>query len=405
MELKIELVTLNTKELKQLLINSSGLGFWQGKEEKGIFETMNRFKMVQLDPINPAGRNHDIFFFSRVKHYLQGQFENVMYPRKTVFEYYSPNLVSIVNDYFPLYKAYMEYYLEHSYYKKRLREFKAKHPKALETILAHVRENGITKGEDLGKLGQVDPRYKLWKSRRVSSNGLEYLWLLGELAIAKRDQNFRKYYDLVERVIPTSKQGKFQGTKNEVLFQILLTRMHYVPVFSLGKLRRTKSNHLRVTKKKPYLQLDFIENHDVNHELCLIKHQDTEDVFLVHKSKLDTMTSSFDNELRAIAPLDPLVWDRVVLKKYFEFDYVWEVYKRKAQRKWGYYVYPLLQNGEFIGRMEVKHVKNRNLLRAFHLSYEAQTNRSKALQKEIKALLEKWKDMVGAQTVLLPPNL
>ncbi len=40
------------------------------------------------------------------------------------------------------------------------------------------------------------------------------------------------------------------------------------------------------------------------------------------------------------------------MKHIFGFDYIWEVYKKVEQRKYGYYVCPLLYKGWFIGRIE-----------------------------------------------------
>jgi len=59
-----------------------------------------------------------------------------------------------------------------------------------------------------------------------------------------------------------------------------------------------------------------------------------------------------DNRMRILAPLDPLIWDRKLTKHIFDFDYVWEVYKPASQRKWGWYVCPLLHRGKPVGRLE-----------------------------------------------------
>jgi uncharacterized protein YcaQ len=53
-----------------------------------------------------------------------------------------------------------------------------------------------------------------------------------------------------------------------------------------------------------------------------------------------------------IAPLDPLLWDRALLRSLYDFDYVWEVYVPAARRRWGYYVLPILCNDRLVGRIE-----------------------------------------------------
>ena len=42
-----------------------------------------------------------------------------------------------------------------------------------------------------------------------------------------------------------------------------------------------------------------------------------------------------------LAALDPLAWDRDLLRSLYDFDYLWEVYVPAAKRRWGYYVLPI----------------------------------------------------------------
>jgi uncharacterized protein YcaQ len=63
-----------------------------------------------------------------------------------------------------------------------------------------------------------------------------------------------------------------------------------------------------------------------------------------------------------IAPLDNLIWDRKALKWLFEFDYIWEVYKPPAQRKYGYYVLPVLYGDRFVARTDFAFDKKSRVL-------------------------------------------
>ena len=56
--------------------------------------------------------------------------------------------------------------------------------------------------------------------------------------------------------------------------------------------------------------------------------------------------------MRILGPLDPMLWDRELVRCAFGFEYVWEVYKPEAQRRWGWYVCPLLHRGQLVGRLE-----------------------------------------------------
>jgi hypothetical protein len=64
-----------------------------------------------------------------------------------------------------------------------------------------------------------------------------------------------------------------------------------------------------------------------------------------------------------ISPLDNLMWDRKTIGKLFEFDYVWEVYKPIVQRKYGYYVLPVVYGDQFVARVDPKLDRKTGILR------------------------------------------
>jgi uncharacterized protein YcaQ len=63
-----------------------------------------------------------------------------------------------------------------------------------------------------------------------------------------------------------------------------------------------------------------------------------------HQPTLTTFLSPFDN----------LTWYRDRLSDLFDFDYRIELYTPKLQRKYGYYVLPILHKGRFVGRLDPK---------------------------------------------------
>ena len=58
--------------------------------------------------------------------------------------------------------------------------------------------------------------------------------------------------------------------------------------------------------------------------------------------------------MRIIGPLDSCIWDRKLTSHAFGFDYVWEVYKPAATRRYGWYVNPIMHAGALVGRLEAR---------------------------------------------------
>jgi uncharacterized protein YcaQ len=65
------------------------------------------------------------------------------------------------------------------------------------------------------------------------------------------------------------------------------------------------------------------------------------------------LETTSQEEVVFLAPLDP-VSARGRAKVLFGFDYVWEVYKPKHQRKFGYYTLPILWGDQLVARFDSK---------------------------------------------------
>jgi uncharacterized protein YcaQ len=47
-----------------------------------------------------------------------------------------------------------------------------------------------------------------------------------------------------------------------------------------------------------------------------------------------------------------MLWDRKLIAVLFDFHYKWEIYTPEEQRRYGYYVLPVLMGERFVGRIE-----------------------------------------------------
>ena len=108
-----------------------------------------------------------------------------------------------------------------------------------------------------------------------------------------------------------------------------------------------------------------------------------------------------DPSVAFIAPLDPLLWDRRVLRDVWEFEYVWEVYVPEAKRRWGYYVMPILYRDRLVGRIEPRVDRVTRTLRILGIWWEAGFSPRKApgFVPQMREALRAYMSFVGAETV------
>ncbi len=384
-------------ELKRVLIVGCHLHKWQGEDVRKVLQEQG---LVQLDPLNPAGRYHDIFFSSRIPDYQQGEFERIVYLEKLAFETYFHNLNAISIEYFPLFYS-QTLDREHlgRYYSRALKILEETHPEMLKQVLNYVQDHGPTRSSDLTNLGKADPKYAVWKTSRNSGTALELLWAMGKLAVI-RDGNFRKIYDVIERYVEETRLVKETFTEEDEQLLKVELKLQSFPVIYIGKVSITKDGKVK-TRKKVSFSLDNVLSNDMGEDRnqpSLVQLEKDSTSFIIPSNWHQLCQEPLDDEMRAIGPLDPIIWDRN-LNKLFNFEYVWEVYKKPKDRIWGYYVYPLLYQGNFIGRLEVKYESKLSTLRFFNFQEEKGVIIDPAMTEAFNRLVSRWKNMVGADKV------
>jgi uncharacterized protein YcaQ len=105
-----------------------------------------------------------------------------------------------------------------------------------------------------------------------------------------------------------------------------------------------------------------------------------------------------------LAPLDPFVWDRDLLRSLFDFDYVWEVYIPAAKRRWGYYVLPILFGDRLVGRIEPRIDRRTGILRVLDLWWETWFDplATEGFEAAFADTLEAHARFLGARRIVLP---
>ncbi|MHA2503389.1 MAG: DNA glycosylase AlkZ-like family protein [Candidatus Kariarchaeaceae archaeon] len=395
---------LSKDEFRQVIVAANRLNTWTSGLD-GMQDLITRFKRIQLDPLNPAGRSHDLFFFSRINDYSMGDFEEYAYAKKMGYEGFEGYIRSFFDmTTFPTkqYEFTPEYYLRKSplqeKYKKARREFDTSTQPLLDHLEQLITDNGITNGSEFKALDIVQEYQHMgskgWGAGHIVNKALSHLFGTGVLTIADRDQQFRKYYDTMENYIPKKYRSSLPS-EGEWREGIATSSIHTYPVHTLGKMKTATKGTKSVSRTKSTRV--FTEAVDLN--LCdMALLEDTNLLFTLPHNYQSLLSEDFSDDIRALSPLDPAIWDRNIIDFIFEFEYRWEVYVPEKKRIWGYYVYPLLHEDRFIGRMEVKYDKKSGELRVFNFIPEAEFS-SKDHKPGILELIDRWEVALGASSV------
>jgi len=98
----------------------------------------------------------------------------------------------------------------------------------------------------------------------------------------------------------------------------------------------------------------------------------------------------FEGRAALLSPFDPVTRDRVRMEDLFEFEYVLEMYKPAAKRRWGYFALPILYGDRLVGKLDATADRKagRFFVDAIHEDTSFTSSMTTAVDAEIVTLAE-----------------
>ena len=252
----------------------------------------------------------------------------------------------------------------------------------LDAILRRIEDEGPLSTHDFDT--KIEGPRQMWR-RPPHKIGLDYLWFCGELATCHRD-GFTKYYDLAERIFPAGLRNQ-KVDDCEAVDWLCNGALERIGFGTLGEIRKfwDAAEVREVADWANRSTGDFVHVEIEAADGSWSKAVACRDI----EERLAALTAP-SSRLRILNPFDPVIRDRVRLKRLFGFDYTVEMFVPAAKRQWGYYVFPLLEGDRFVGRVEARADRAARKLSILNLGFEpgvrATVNRLKKLDAELSRL-------------------
>ena len=339
---------IDNRSARKLWLHSQGLAA-APTGALDVLQIIHDLGFVQLDTINNITRAHHHILWSRNQNYREPMLNRLLADDRSVFEHFTHDASVIPVEFYPMWQRQftrLKQKIDRSNYYRAMPDEKGR-----AAIKDRIEKEGPLSTHAFDT--KITGKKQMW-SRPPHKLGLDYMWYAGELATSHRE-NFKKFYDLSERVIPGHIKDQSHDDQHQIdwLCRAALDRLSFG---SVGDIQRfwaaTQMAEVRQWATNLAKELVPVEVEDIDGNwTSALAPADIEQRL--------SLLSSPTSRLRILNPFDPAIRDRTRLQRLFGFDYRIEIFVPAAKRQWGYYVYPLLEGTRFVGRIEVK--ANRNV--------------------------------------------
>ncbi len=345
---------------------------------------IDRLGFVQVDSIQTVERAHHMILFARNQTYRKTHLVDLIEKDRALFENWTHDASIIPTQFFPYWQTAFEERantIQLAWGRWGREGFKEQAGE----VLAEIARRGPCMTREMG----TDEKRSNggWWEWNLSKTSLEFLWRTGGLCICRRE-GFQKVYDLTENVIPDAHRGK--GNDRDMLIdwscRAAMDRLGFATPGELAKFWAL----IPPSEAKDWAarQNSLIEVEVEGADGALRKH-------LAHPDLLDADPPKPPARVRVLSPFDPMIRDRKRTQRLFGFEYTIEVFVPAPKRKYGYYVFPLLEDDKLIGRIDMKADRGLDALVVKGLWLEPKVKLSAGRQKRLDAELERQRRFAG----------
>jgi uncharacterized protein YcaQ len=313
--------------------------------DDAVLEVLRRLGSLQFDPIAVAGRSHDLALHARVAGYEPAWFET-LFERREIVEAYNKGLSFIEVAELPWFRARLT---------GRWADILDEHADVAERVLERIRAEGPLSVDDFERAPGAMTDWFGMPANTVRGV-LEAYTLTGVLGLARREGN-RRYYDLLERLVPANVLARDVPVLEQFRHRMLSRyRAH-------GLLGPSPGGDIfgGLGPAKPDPRFPGYPGRNVvrdgliaDGELVPVEVEGVRGKRFVLKDEVELLEHPPEPEpsVAFLSPFDALVWDRPVRGTLFDFDFVWELFHPPEKRRWGWYVLPIVFRDRFVGRIE-----------------------------------------------------
>ncbi|MEM7438866.1 MAG: crosslink repair DNA glycosylase YcaQ family protein [Pseudomonadota bacterium] len=343
---------------------------------------------LQIDTIRNVTRAHNHIIWTRNQNFREGKLWPLLGRDRSIFEHFTHDASLIPMEFLPYWQRQFcrlgAKVSNSDWYRTGLAK------EAVRDIRNRIADEGALSTHAFDT--KIEGPREMW-ARPPHKKALDQMWYAGDLATCFRE-NFVKHYNLPERVFPSDLRAA-EHTDTTMVDWLNRAALDRLWVAAPGEIQRFWEA-MSAVECRAWL--------DAQNWLVPVEVETAERTWVAALALPDIADRVADvtdptARLRIINPFDPAIRDRVRLKRLFGFDYTNEMFVPAAKRRWGYYVYPLLEGARFVGRIEVKADRAKDVMWVTGFWPEPRVKWTRARFDKLAAELGRFARLAGIRTI------
>jgi uncharacterized protein YcaQ len=387
---------------RRLALHAQGLASAPPRGGAGpaaVAAVAERIGCLQLDPVSAVARSPLLVLFARLGPVRDAALERAAYEQRTLFDAWAHEASLVATADLPLHLWAMRTYLRSpSTRAARAREFLAANAGFCDELVGELRARGPLRARELEDRSAEPWRHGWWtdevSGRQTIARLLHLLWVTGRVGVSAR-AGTERLWDVFERCVPEGAAAGAPVLDDDAAERAAVLRA--VRMLGVGRAGHIRAHFLR--RRYPRLP-QTIATLVGEGALERVEVQGLRGDWYAAPADLERLaTLAPGARTTALSPFDNLLCDRARTTELFGFDHRLEIYVPAAQRRWGYYVLPILHRERLVARADAVLDRDAGLLRVNALYHEDGVMRTPALKRAIARALERLAAWRGAGAV------
>jgi uncharacterized protein len=355
-------------------------------DRRHLRRVLDHVGLIQIDSVNVLARSQELVLFARL-----GPHRRDLITAATdageLFEYWVHMASHVPTEDLYLYRWAMEVAGEQAW--REVREIVRRRPGFVEDVYARVAEGPVVAADLSVREGRKGPWWD-WDDAKLA---LEYLFRVGRVTAYRRARDFARVYDLPERRIPTAALVRPGLSERDARKELLVraARAHGVG---------TPADLADYHRQAPAACRPLLAELVAERRLIPTVVEGWSDPAYRHP---EARVPRRITGCALLSPFDPVVWFRPRTERLFGFHYRIEIYTPAHRRVHGYFVLPVLLDGELVGRVDLKADRGARVLRVHGVFAEPGIS-PPAMAAPLAAELRAMAAWLGLDEVVVSPH-